>query len=763
MKRLILAIYPAAILGIMFALFLHNVMRPESTLNIYPDNEWFLGSVFSFASGSIRDLDWPLWMNTILGGVPLYNSPQISAYYPFYFLYLDVFRTPLDSINTLHNITLLHVAIFQINAYILLRTLRVSREAAFVGVVFIVFNLSTLEVIKWGHLIASYSWTPLYLAGLVRSLERPHERSGILMTIISFVMMSYAMVGQPLILAALFTVCIVLSYAIKAYFAGNKVQSLISTRYISATLIVAIFIAAPVILPVVTGLHEMIRWVASDQAIIGNAPIPFDKFLTDQLSLNEIPSFLFNLGNRHDIANPFIGLLPILFALIAIRQKDRHWIVIPLALIAGYSFVSSFGSNLGLAYVNYHIPILNKIREPSYFLLPFNISIGVLAAFGVDFLLKCGMGNVKATISKSSWLVWLLGLSILLSVIVYAQTHTANANIVIPLALFIFALGGYRWIKVSSSLKKASTIVIVTLSIVMQFMFVSWTSPTFANSDYLRLDLFLLETALSRVKELDPDHEYRVVFGRDVDSQKASMLASYQGIRTLNSYINPLPVKQFNEMYYFGPRGDKYSKALGAKYLICKQCYPEDVSGYTLKENIAGYSIYVAEESLPHTYISNYVLGKYTSLNDYISKISTSNLASKPLLFETANPPVNVGGNQEVELRCTKKIDHHSLNRIVYITSCNLPAVFVLNEFFTDSWKVSVDGKELRPYKVNGNQIGVPIAAGSHFIEFKYSPGIVRYSMVLFIIGSFGLILLLIFAPRIQAADRKSFWVRGTL
>src|SRR5450759_194236 len=124
MRRILSACYPGAVLVAIFVLFLFNVMRSEATLNIFPDNEWFLGSVFSLASESIRNLDWPLWMNTILGGVPLYNSPQVSAYYPFYFLYLDIFRTPLESISTLHNITLLHVAIFQINAYVLLRTLR---------------------------------------------------------------------------------------------------------------------------------------------------------------------------------------------------------------------------------------------------------------------------------------------------------------------------------------------------------------------------------------------------------------------------------------------------------------------------------------------------------------------------------------------------------------------------------------------------------------------------------------------------------------
>ena len=751
MRRILLASYPSAILGIMLVSFLHNVLKSGATLNIYPDCEWYLGSVFSFASESIRNLDWPLRMDTILGGVPLYNSPQVSTYYPFYFLYLGAFRTPLESVFALHNITLLHVVIFQINAYLLLRTLRLSREAAFVGVVFIVFNLSTLEIMKWTHLISSYSWTPLYLAGLVRVLERPRERSGIFMLVVSFVMMSFAMVGQPLIFAALFTVVIVSSYALRLNFWANKAKSFETAFFVLAAISIAICLSALAILPVVSGLSEMIRWISSDQAIVGNAPIPFDKFLTDQLSIAEIPSLIFSLGNRHDIADPYIGLFPILFAFAAIRQKARHWIVAPLALIAVYSFASSYGSNLGLAYVNYHIPILNKIREPSYFLLPLNLSIGVLAGFGVDYLIKDAGGFAKSSTSSLSWLAWLAALFLLISVIALAQIWSIHANIAIPFALFIYGLVSYR--SFDSDLKRASTIVIVALSIAVQYIFVQWTSPTVANSDYLRQDLVLLETALSRVTELDPNHEYRVVFGRDINSQTASMLASYQGIRTLNSYINPLPAAQFGEMYYHGRRDDKYFNGLGAKFLVCKQCLPADVVGYEFREKIAGYSIYVTTESLPRTYISNNVLGEYVDLNDYITKISSNSLATFPVLFDSANPSLNPAG--QGALHCVEKKELHSLNRLRTIVSCDLPAVYVLNEYFTKSWTVFINGREVVPSKVNGNQIGLPIGAGATLIEFRYAPRIVGISWAIFFVGCIGLLAILLVAPRIHLRTKN--------
>ena len=50
MMRALLASYPAAILGLMFVLFLCNIIGSDATLNIYPDSEWFLGSSFNLSA-----------------------------------------------------------------------------------------------------------------------------------------------------------------------------------------------------------------------------------------------------------------------------------------------------------------------------------------------------------------------------------------------------------------------------------------------------------------------------------------------------------------------------------------------------------------------------------------------------------------------------------------------------------------------------------------------------------------------------------------
>src|SRR5262245_23577807 len=141
MRRLWSASLPCLALAALSVVFLYGVTHPDSRLNIHPDNESLIGPMLASASRAFRASDLPLWMNTAMGGLPLYNSPQLSPYYPLYFAWLDVFATPLETIRTLHRISLVHVVVFEITTYVLLRTLRISRGASILGVVFIAFSL----------------------------------------------------------------------------------------------------------------------------------------------------------------------------------------------------------------------------------------------------------------------------------------------------------------------------------------------------------------------------------------------------------------------------------------------------------------------------------------------------------------------------------------------------------------------------------------------------------------------------------------------
>lgn len=743
LARITSATYPFFLMGLLYAVFSWPMFSADAAINIFPDNESFLAPVFSFFSAAIRNLEIPLWMNTVLGGVPLYNSPQVSAYYPFYFVFLDVYRTPLESIATLHWITLFHLLVLLLNSFVLLRTLNISKLAAVFGATFIVFNLTTLEMMKWTHLIASYAWFPLYFAGLIRLLDTPRKISGTLMLVFGFALMAYAMVGQPLVLAGLLTGIIVVAKLVIQR-PGPSVDAWGGFISVALALTVALLISAVCLFPVVFDLSGMIRWVSSDYAITGNAAIPFKYFITDQLAIGEISSFVIPGGQRHDIAHPYIGLLPLLFGAIALRDSARHWIILPLAFIAVYSFLSAFGENFGLANVNYFIPVVNKIREPSYFLIPFNFAVSALAAFGADSLIKRWV-EVRANGNSMSFKVDIKSGGIVLFLAAsYCAVFISSAYSHIFL-LAIFFVTVYSAARLQSRYAGLSVGALCLFAIIFQLHTVTWRSPKISDSNYLRQDLVRLESAISRIAELDPNREYRVVFGGGINSQTAAMLASFHRVRTLNSYVNPLPLVQFNEMYYHGQRIDNYARALGAKFLLCGTCSVSETVGYRMTEAVGGYSIYLADDALPRSYITNNLAGRVNTFSEFITTLASSSLDALPLILAPQDVTDLLPAGERI--RCVDRKESQSLNKIAFVIYCDKSGVFVLNEFFTDAWKVSVNGVAVQPRKVNGNQIGVQIGAGSSVIDFAYEPWSVRLSMLLF--GA-GCTLLVIFV----------FWMR---
>ena len=77
-----------------------------------------------------------------------------------------------------------------------------------------------------------------------------------------------------------------------------------------------------------------------------------------------------------------------LFAGIYFRRLTQFsWmLILAFGAIALYGLLSGFGSNLGLAYLNFHIPFINRIREGGRHLVLFVIGVSFLSGFGYSLL-----------------------------------------------------------------------------------------------------------------------------------------------------------------------------------------------------------------------------------------------------------------------------------------------------------------------------------------------------------------------------------------
>jgi hypothetical protein len=323
-----------------------------------------------------------------------------------------------------------------------------------------------------------------------------------------------------------------------------------------------------------------------------------------------------------------------------------------------------------------------------------------------------------------------------------------SKGLLVPLAVF-FLLGSLYALSFGRRRFLSPKVVwpVICLAIIMaQKISLPFNGLPFDYTYYARHEMRGMDLAIQRVFEKDPRHDYRLIFNTESqEAQMSSMLATYYGIPILTSYISPVSLKNYNEMYYHGYGNSDYYLNLGARYLICKDCvaYPPP-SDYRLTEVVHGYSIYESDMALPFAYFlseeeesSRQKLAlRRRVLNSFNALFNTYSL-----LAGSASPVPESGGKGY-----SAEILFRRPNEIEALVKTDRPGFVVFNDIFSDHWSVAVDGVMQTPREVNGNQIGVFVGPGIHLVWLSYWPKILGYSFFLSILGFIAMMVLLVFS-----------------
>src|SRR6266568_5176524 len=167
------------------------------------DNVYIYGPIFSEVSRLSLSGAVPYYLPDIGTGFPVFQSPHFSILYPFYFFGLMKYGGPLASLYTLTNLTLLHMFVFYVNLYVLLRCATITPWASYIGASVGMLARNTELYASWITITASYAWLPLVLAGAVLLLRFPGRACGILVFSIAAGLLALASASQTVIHAAL--------------------------------------------------------------------------------------------------------------------------------------------------------------------------------------------------------------------------------------------------------------------------------------------------------------------------------------------------------------------------------------------------------------------------------------------------------------------------------------------------------------------------------------------------------------------------------
>ncbi|MCC6932938.1 MAG: hypothetical protein IT292_06760 [Deltaproteobacteria bacterium] len=693
------------------------------SMGINQDNTYMYLPLFSLASRVFNAGEYPYWASSLLGGLPLYNSPQFTLDYPFYLLHLNIWSTAEEAIRATQYVVLFHYLILLINSYILMRALSLAPLAAYVGAIIGAFSANITDYMGMMTLIAPYSWLPLVIGSFVFMMHRERRIIGCFLCILSMAMLVLSAPSLPFIHCCFIGGVLVFCYSIICLWRKSYRELWAFALAIGVAGICSFAILSPYLISELTSLSGFIRWVGEAPPLIGHDRIPFHLFLLGQLSFLDLLQVVFPAGRRFLIGNPYLGMPVIMVALLALLQIKKQPIHIVWVVLAIWGLLSSLGANAGMAYFNYHIPFVNLMREPVRHLYVFGFCMSILAALGVDLLITSYRQRSRELLTKYYRLASLVVVAFLITSLYLLKAETSSLIIVLSslalVSLIVFTL--------SSGILRGATLLIFTVILLVNTILpYPLKKEPIAQGDYYTAWNLKSHKILQELSRLEDIKDYRVIFEDQTHSQKWSMNASYYEIRTFNVYFNPLPYKQFTQMYYHGYQYANWRELLGAKYAVCEQCSDWIKGNFILLRELEGYKIYKNDRALPRLNVINQLYGQYSKEAEFYIKINNGYDFRQEIFAQDTNfktLQAHLGG-QKIQASASCRLENKLItyNKIQLISNCERNEILLFNEYYSDDWQVRINGKAIETYEVNLNQLAIPLSPGSAIVEIEYRP-----------------------------------------
>jgi hypothetical protein len=366
-----------------------------------------------FWVSSIRHGVAPLWDPYTFAGHSFAGEMQTAAFYPLHLL-LALF--PLNQ-HHVFSPYLYHVwwagdhLLGACLMFLLVREFGLSRFSAFVaGLCFPLGGFVSRA--SWPHMLESGIWLPLIFFFFLRAIR---VRSGEFRALLRYASLGGLALGLSILAGGFHIVImqtlVVLSAGVYYAVSGSRAESPRQRRMKAGTAVIVIAVVgcaagAIQLFPSMEYSHQAIRFLGSFGPLPADQTIPY-QYLNDALAPHGILQFLFptafdgNVGNG-EVINPYLGVFPLLLAIIAIRRNWLHPWVRYLTGLALAAVVYSFGPFSWLHGVLYAIvPKLWMAREAPRMLYLVDFSVVVLAAFGLDTLLAGGREATWAGLNRT--------------------------------------------------------------------------------------------------------------------------------------------------------------------------------------------------------------------------------------------------------------------------------------------------------------------------------------------------------------------------
>lgn len=425
----------------------------------------FLYPTYKFAARSLADGALPLWNPHLYGGAPFIEDIQAGfLYLPNLALFLLWPDFPYVAMQWL---AVLHLWWAGLGAYILIRSLHVGGEpihplAAFFGGVIFAFCDPLLLHLGNLNLIAVLAWFPWVLAAYHRALERRSLRWAAIAALL-FALGSYAGHAQSTILIGMALAVYTVAWTIfnfrpqphqsspdsRSASYGFR-QTAFSFVLLAATGILAALLLAPILLPSLEGVRASIRtdFTYQESVAYSLAPAQLVGFLSPGF-FGRGPALHWSLWDRVEL--PYLGIPALLMAIAALwiapasRRRDLYpWLI--LAIFGLLVALGIYGILHGV--LTAVVPFFDQLRAPARTLILFALAGSVLAACGLDLIMRMGMPVRSGYMGFLKWgAILLAGVFVPLLLVALLITQESDELFLrASIALLAMALAALSWL-----------------------------------------------------------------------------------------------------------------------------------------------------------------------------------------------------------------------------------------------------------------------------------------------------------------------------
>lgn len=475
----------------------------------------------------------------------------------------------------------------------------------------------------------------------------------------------------------------------------------------------------------------------------------------------------------------YFGIVPIILSVIALIYK-RNKGTIFFALFAVLLFLISFGKHFPFYDLLFnYLPFFNKFRAPTMILHLLPLAFGMLAAYGLTFLIELPAKFDSSKMRKGFYVT--MGIIATILVIGFiGKTPIYNS-----LSDFMFVKDGdiqqlqqqygAQAPQVLQELKKIrfdmlwkdyikfAIIALASLGLIVMYINnkIRSTILSFALILILIIDLFIIDTKYIDPKPKSAADQYfapdqTVQFLKQDKSQfRIFPLGQlfmdntwmYHTIESIGGY-SPAKIKIYQDiidscLYNSAdptfPINMNIVNMLNTKYLIFNGRLPEDKFTIVAYDQTKQTATYLNPAYQPRAFfVDEVIVAKNKSEVFRILNSSEFDSRTNAVLEKQPSPlPIK---SDSVFIKTL----NYKTNLIELATYCNNTSLLVLSEvYYPAGWKAYIDGKETEIYKTNHILRSVVVPAGEHKIEFIFDPPIYKTGFLISHIG-WGISILLI-------------------